>query len=201
MQGTRPDHSNWPCPGHPLGEKLLNQEFVSRPKRGRSQQTNDRAARSFFPCAPGQPGGSSDISEARSAARSPQLLTVMKSYPFRKSKSCKTSMREKPAMKIGAYLARLLLVACALICFQFPLAHAADATVITDQEDYPPFSVVWITGTGFQPGETVSNQVVQLAGPAPGAAYEPWEAVADTDGNFETSWYVFSDDLLDTTLE
>jgi hypothetical protein len=74
-------------------------------------------------------------------------------------------------------------------------------TVTTDRQDYPPFSTVDITGTGFQPGETVSNQIVQIVGPAVGTAYAPWEAVADTNGGFVTTWYVFTDELLNTTLQ
>src|SRR5881409_3871427 len=126
----------------------------------------------------------------------------MKSSLTGESNCFKTSMKDKPTIKTGSFLAHLLLVVSAFICTQLPLAHAADSvpTVTTDQEDYPPFSVVWITGSGFQPGETVSNQVVQVEGPAPGTAYEPWGVVADTNGNFATSWYVFSDELLNTTL-
>jgi len=106
-------------------------------------------------------------------------------------------------MKTYSYLARLLLALCAFVCFHSPPARAADAvpTVTTDREDYPPYSVVWITGAGFQSDETVSNQVVQVAGPAAGTAYEPWEVVADTNGGFETSWFVFTDDLANTTLQ
>ena len=37
-----------------------------------------------------------------------------------------------------------------------------EATLTTDQEDYPPYSYVYITGTGFQPGETVNMIVVEL---------------------------------------
>jgi len=78
----------------------------------------------------------------------------MKSHPTGKSNSSNTSKKAEAAMKTYSYLARLLLAMCALICFQLPLAHAADSvpTVTTDQEDYPPFSVVWITGSGFSPG-------------------------------------------------
>src|SRR5262245_19848549 len=74
-------------------------------------------------------------------------------------------------------------------------------TVMTDREDYPPFSVVYIDGYGFQPGETVSNLIVQVLGAAPGTAYEPWEIAVEPDGHFFTSWYVFSEELLNTTLE
>src|SRR5262249_34858413 len=75
------------------------------------------------------------------------------------------------------------------------------ATVTTDQSDYSPFTLVGINGTGFQPGETVNNQIVQVAGPAAGTAYAPWTAQADANGTFTTSWLVFSDDLIGTTLQ
>src|SRR5262249_34208542 len=34
-----------------------------------------------------------------------------------------------------------------------------------------------------------------------GTAYEPWEVTADADGNFTTTWFVFSDELANTTLQ
>jgi hypothetical protein len=45
-----------------------------------------------------------------------------------------------------------------------PLPNAA--TVTTDRSDYAPGSTVTITGSVCQPGETVSNQVTQIVGPA-----------------------------------
>src|SRR6266566_3581407 len=74
-------------------------------------------------------------------------------------------------------------------------------TVTTDRQDYAPFSYVDITGAGFRSGETVSNQIVQIAGPKPGTAYEPWEVVADTNGNFVTTWFVFTEDLIGATFQ
>ena len=76
------------------------------------------------------------------------------------------SIKKIPALNIRSRLAPLLGVLCALACFQLPLAHAA--TLITDLQDYAPFSFVQITGAGFQPGELVNNQVVQVQGPAAG---------------------------------
>ncbi len=77
------------------------------------------------------------------------------------------SSKEIPAMNICSRMARLLRVLCTLACFQFFVARAADSapTVTTDLEDYAPFSYVQITGAGFQPGEIVNNQVVQVQGP------------------------------------
>ena len=96
----------------------------------------------------------------------------MKSFPPAESHSCKKSMKIMVPPKSGLSLTRLLLAFCASVCIQLTLARAADpiTTVTTDQEEYPPFSIVWIKGTGFQPSETVSNQVVQIAGPNEGAA-------------------------------
>jgi len=73
------------------------------------------------------------------------------------------------------------------------------ATLTTDQEDYQPYTYVYITGAGFAPGETVNMIVVQLS-PNP-ASYEPWDVVADANGNFETSWYIFSEDLIGATMQ
>src|SRR6059058_3546386 len=69
-----------------------------------------------------------------------------------------------------------------------------EATLTTDQEDYQPYTYVYMTGTGFSPGETVNMIVLELA-PNP-AAFEPWDVIADANGNFETSWYIFSEDLI-----
>jgi hypothetical protein len=75
------------------------------------------------------------------------------------------------------------------------------ARIRTDQDDYPPFSFVDITGSGFLPGETVSNQVAYVAGPLGEAIYDPWGVAADTNGGFLTTWLVFSEDLVGATLE
>src|SRR6266480_6111508 len=73
------------------------------------------------------------------------------------------------------------------------------ATLTTNLADYPPYSYVYISGTGFEPGETVNMIVVQLS-PNP-ASYEPWDVVADENGNIETTWYVFSDELIGATMQ
>src|SRR5947209_11431894 len=73
------------------------------------------------------------------------------------------------------------------------------ATLTTDQEDYQPYTYVYITGAGFTPGETVNMIVVQLS-PNP-ASYQPWDVVADANGNVETSWYIFSEDLIGATMQ
>jgi len=74
-----------------------------------------------------------------------------------------------------------------------------EATLTTDRQDYPPYSYVYMTGTGFEPGETVNMIVVQLS-PNP-TSYEPWDVVADENGNINTSWYISTDELIGATMQ
>src|ERR1041385_2990934 len=77
-----------------------------------------------------------------------------------------------------------------------------EATLTTDREDYPPFSYVYFHGTGFQPGETVNMIVVELSRADP-VSFQPWDVVADANGQFETGWCIcsaqFSGAALQTT--
>jgi hypothetical protein len=71
----------------------------------------------------------------------------------------------------------------------------AQATVTTDQSDYPPESTVNITGSGFAPGETVQLQVLNVTDPTDtGDEHDPWTVTADTNGNFTATWYVTDDE-------
>jgi hypothetical protein len=71
-------------------------------------------------------------------------------------------------------------------------------TVTLDQADldYAPGETVYITGTGWQPGETVTLQVDNLTDPDVDCGvvdpepHELWTTVADGAGNFMASWYV-----------
>src|SRR5438552_11149893 len=74
-----------------------------------------------------------------------------------------------------------------------------EATLTTDREDYPPYSYVYITGTGFQPGETVNMIVVELEPNQ--IAHAPWDVVADENGNIATSWYISSEELIGATMQ
>src|ERR1041385_3546699 len=56
-------------------------------------------------------------------------------------------------------------------------------TLTTDREDYQPYTYVYFTGTGFQPGETVNMIVVELD-PIQ-QSFQPWDVVADENGNFQ----------------
>src|SRR5207245_7052654 len=148
--------------------------------------------------------GFTDLPTARCQSRS---LTPMKSNLTGKSNCFKTSMKEKPTMRTGSSLVHLLLVMCAFLCTQLPLAHAADSapTVTTDQADYPPGGTVYITGAGFQAGETVTNQVLHIPDTGDNntsPAHQPWTVTADDAGNFSTTWDVpFDQDELGATLQ
>ncbi len=81
------------------------------------------------------------------------------------------------------------------------------ATVTTDQSDYPPGGTVYITGAGFQPNETVTNQVLHADPNVPNddatsPAHQPWTVTADADGNFSTTWDVpLAEDEAGATLQ
>jgi hypothetical protein len=71
----------------------------------------------------------------------------------------------------------------------------AQATVTTDQSDYPPGATVNITGTGFWPGETIQLQVLRIDIPEnSGPEHLPWMVTNDASGNFQTTWYVTPDE-------
>ena len=74
-----------------------------------------------------------------------------------------------------------------------------EATLTTNLDDYPPYSYVYIDGTGFEPGETVNMIVVELD-PVQ-QSFQPWDVVADENGNISTSWYIFSEELIGATMQ
>ena len=82
-------------------------------------------------------------------------------------------------------------------------SSAFAATVTTDHLDYSPGDIVTITGTGFQPGESVSVRVTHnpLTLDDSSSVHQPWIVVADGSGNFVTTWTVPTDaDELGATL-
>ena len=105
---------------------------------------------------------------------------------------------------------RLLLRSLLVTLFAITLTSAnvfsqTTATITTDQPDYAPGSTAYITGTGWQPGETVTLQV--LHDPTGGddltdPSHLPWTVVADVSGNVNSSWVVPPDaDELGATLK
>jgi hypothetical protein len=102
---------------------------------------------------------------------------------------------------MSALILKLILVvsfACMAMMAQ------AQATISTDQLDYPPGSTAIITGTGFQPGEEVELHVHHVGEDSLGTDpqyHQPWTVIADAEGNFTTSWYVPTDgDALGATF-
>src|SRR5438552_500714 len=99
----------------------------------------------------------------------------------------------------------LWLILPALLCIA-TIGRAADAPfVTTDQPDYPPGSVVIITGGGFAPGEMVQLQVLHIPDSGDNntsPAHQPWLVTADADGNLTSTWDVPLDqDELGATLQ
>src|SRR6266536_2489227 len=125
---------------------------------------------------------------------------------------------EKSALRASAHPAKKLYEPLASQVFNLATTRAAAAenaqnahntqgpespndgpTLTTDREDYPPFSYVYFTGTGFEPGETVNMIVVELD-PVE-QSFEPWDVVADENGNFQTSWYIYSEEFQGATFQ
>ena len=77
----------------------------------------------------------------------------------------------------------------------------AGATLWMDKSDYQPGELAAISGTGFQPLEAVTLQVLHDDGtPDEGQAHQPWTVEADAEGKVATTWIVCTDDCLGSTL-
>jgi hypothetical protein len=77
----------------------------------------------------------------------------------------------------------------------------AAAFVNTDKLDYEPGETAYITGGGFEPGETVELIVLHAnETPNDGHGHGYWHVVADENGEFETTWSVCEDDCLGSLL-
>src|SRR5882762_8045691 len=81
---------------------------------------------------------------------------------------------------------------------QGPESPNTEPTLTTDREDYPPYSYVYFHGSGFEPGETV-QMIVAETDPIQ-QSFEPGDVVADANGEFDTSWYLFSQDFNGATF-
>src|SRR2546425_531231 len=93
----------------------------------------------------------------------------------------------------------LALSAVCVGLFLAGLGRAAD--LASDQADYVPGSTAIFTGSGFQPGESVTLHLSHADGTrasAPGDG--PWQVIADADGGFLRSWAVCQQDCPGTTL-
>jgi hypothetical protein len=99
-------------------------------------------------------------------------------------------MRRALASTTASFAAALLLMLALA-----GTAMAQSATVMTDQADYAPGTIVTITGSGWQPGETVTLQLVE----SPLIDTHPdMTAVADANGNIFNNQ--FSPDSYDVAV-
>lgn len=86
-------------------------------------------------------------------------------------------------------LALMVLLGC------LGVGTASGQTVTTDKSDYSPGSTVQIAGSGFQAGEIVQLQVLNLTDPSDtGPEHDPWQVAADENGNLQATWYVTPDE-------
>ena len=72
------------------------------------------------------------------------------------------------------------------------------AAVQTDKYDYQPAQTANITGRGFNPGETVTVQVVHSNGRNGGNGHTPFNVVANSAGDINVPWDVDPDDSKDS---
>ena len=104
---------------------------------------------------------------------------------------------------------KLLLRSLLLTLFTITLTSvnvfSQSATIATDKADYPPGGTVIITGTGFQPGEIVTLEVIHYEANGDNdtsPAHQPWTVTASVDGSVSTTWTVpFDEDELGATLK
>ncbi|MGD0309225.1 MAG: kelch repeat-containing protein [Acidobacteriota bacterium] len=78
------------------------------------------------------------------------------------------------------------------------LADSGSATVTTDKTDYSPGMIVVITGTGWQPGETVNFLLHVEPHTSDDTALTP--SVADENGNFVNNSFIVRDSDANVTL-
>lgn len=80
----------------------------------------------------------------------------------------------------------------------------SSATINTDRDDYSPGQTANITGSGWQPGESVRLQVVHIdpnfLALTPHAGHDPWYVTADSEGWVRAQWYVGEDSAGQTLL-
>jgi hypothetical protein len=94
---------------------------------------------------------------------------------------------------------KMLLLMLVLLCIP---GMAMGALISTDSAYYPPEDSVYITGSGYQPNETVTLQVTRYDGTLlPGDAGLPWNIAADESGNLQSLWVTpYTDYTVDTMM-
>ena len=95
------------------------------------------------------------------------------------------------------------IIAFSLLICMGAATGAEAALITTDASDYPPGDTVWISGSGFSVGETVTLQVSHDDGtplPGSGLGHDPWDVTANGSGEVSSFWVIPLDDNLDETL-
>src|SRR5436190_2852237 len=125
-------------------------------------------------------------------------LTAAEKSALRKSAHFAKKLYEPRASQVFSLQRSLVESQAAQRSSQGPDSPNSEPTLTTDREDYPPYSYVYFHGSGFQPDENVDMIVVETD-PIQ-QSFEPWTVVADANGEFDTSWYVFSQDFNGATF-
>jgi len=123
-------------------------------------------------------------------------LVYQKLYAVPSNPKFFTAMRKNLSKKFFATV-------LTIVSLFFVNAALGQATVTTDQLDYPPGSTVFITGSGYTPGETVVLHVAHTppeASDSTDPAHEPWNVIADANGNISSDWVIDADGLGATYL-
>jgi len=125
-------------------------------------------------------------------------LTAAEKSALRKSAVLAKKLYEPLASQVFSLQRSRVELQAAQRSSQGPESPNTEPTLTTDREDYPPFSYVYFHGSGFEPGETV-NMIVVETDPVQ-QSFEPWDVVADENGEFDTSWYIFSQEFNGATF-
>src|SRR5262245_29865501 len=93
-------------------------------------------------------------------------------------------MKKTPALLTAIIIALIFLIS---------VSSSAQPAIHTDKEDYSPGETVLVAGSGFQPGESVTLQVLHdgAAGDnETSGAHAPRYTTADENGNLTSTWIV-----------
>jgi uncharacterized protein GlcG (DUF336 family) len=99
----------------------------------------------------------------------------------------------------SSWLLRLIYTVVLLVGIS-PVLLAQDATVTTDKLDYAPGEYVIITGSGWEPGETIVLHFDEEPKPATCLLSHDLTATADASGNFTNSQFLVKENHLGVTF-
>src|SRR5512146_2609728 len=94
---------------------------------------------------------------------------------------CRNTGRSVRTSLGGALRTAALAVVAAAMCVLGDARAEGDASVTTDATDYAPGTTAYVTGAGFEAGETVTCEVAHTDGTGD---HDPWDVTADDGGAF-----------------